>query len=144
MAGHIGRWSCATTGSSVSIDDTILKLPAACPKCSCLKGKIIGASAVCLDCGTARYPVSKETLRFLERIADMFGAPQEIVFRTADAREKIEQQDFMLRNQYASDGRSHYQIITDVFDGVENGGDEAPDDGSGAVEFAGPETEPQT
>jgi hypothetical protein len=121
--------------------DLIVQLPNTC-ECGRLAGKIVptpeptpkrAANAICTDCGEARFPVSEKTVRFLTDIANMFGAPREIIFRTADAAEKIEQQDFRLKTRYARDGRSHYQIFTDVFDGVESGGDETPDD-SGATE----------
>ena len=126
-------------GRSVSTD-LLVKLPSTC-QCGCLTGMLVlsnepipkrAADAICTDCGKARFPVSESTMRLMTRIASMFGAPREIVFRTADAAEKIEQQDFRLKTRYARDGRSHYQIITDVFEGVESGGDEAPDD-SGAT-----------
>jgi hypothetical protein len=63
-------------------------------------------------------------------IADVRRAA-EIVFRTSDARDKIEQQDLLLSNKYASDGRSWHQIITDSMNG------DAPID-SGAVEAIDP------
>jgi hypothetical protein len=114
----------------------LVKLPSTC-ECGCLIGRIEPTKgALCNQCNKARFPVSEETERFLERIAGMFGAPREIVFRTPAALEKIEQQDFQLKNRRARDGRSFYQIISDVFDRIEDGGDEAPD-GSGSAETTG-------
>ena len=121
--------------------DLLVKLPSSC-ECGCLTGQLVAlkepiprraADAICTDCDKARFPVSEPTIRLMTRIVSMFGAPHEIVFRTADAAVKIEQQDFRLKTRYARDGRSHYQIITDVFDGVESGEDDALDD-SGATE----------
>ena len=56
----------------------------------------------------------------LTKVAAMFGAPSEpIVLRAAGLLQKIAEQDFYLKTHYAPDGRSFYQIISDVFDGVD-------------------------
>jgi len=78
--------------------------------------------------------VSEKTRSMLERISQMFGAPAEIVFRSSDARDKVEQQDLLLSNKYAADGRSWHQIITETMNG-----DDASIDGD-AIETV---TEPE-
>jgi hypothetical protein len=117
------------------MSEFVVKLPQACERCRCLTGKIIGAVVVCIECGAHRMPLSERTRSMLERVSQMFGAPVEIVFRTSDARDKIEQQDLLLSNKYARDGRSWHQIITDTM----SAGDDASNDGD-AVEAV---TEPE-
>ena len=95
------------------MSDFVVKLPTPCSNCRCLTGKIVGAEAICAECGQNRMPVSEKTRSVLERVSQMFGAPAEVVFRTSDARDKIEQQDWLLSNKYASDGRSWHQVITE-------------------------------
>jgi hypothetical protein len=96
--------------------DLIVKLPSTCA-CGCLTGKIIASTVICEGCQQVRFPVSELTLRTLTRISQMFGAPTEpIVFRSSDARAKIERQDLLLQNKYGGDGRSFHQIIGDVAD----------------------------
>jgi hypothetical protein len=98
------------------VSNLIVKLPRTCA-CGCLTGKIVANTVVCDGCGQTRFPVSELTLRTLMCISQMFGAPTEpIVFRSSDAREKIERQDMLLQNKYGSDGRSFHQIIGDVVD----------------------------
>ena len=117
--------------------DPAVKLPTPCERCRCLSGKIVGDAVVCAECGTHRMSVSEKTRQFLTRIASMWGAPSEIVFRTSDARDKIEQQDFILSNKYAADGRSWHQVITDTMSGA---GD-APSDGDASEAVNDTETE---
>ena len=112
------------------MSDPVVKLPTPCERCHCLSGKIVGDAVVCAECGTHRMPVSEKTRQFLTRIASMWGAPAEIVFRTSDARDKMDQQDLILSNKYAKDGRSWHQIITDTMNGAD---DDASIDGD-AVE----------
>jgi hypothetical protein len=104
----------------MSHDAIAVRLPSAC-SCGRLTGKIVDAHAVCDGCGQKRFPVSELTLRTLARISQMFGAPAEpIVFRSSDAKARLEQHDLLLKNKYARDGRSFHQVIGDIIDGVGN------------------------
>jgi hypothetical protein len=113
--------------------DLIVTLPSTC-RCGCLKGRIAAGHAICLDCGTKRLPVSEKTTRFLAQVAGIWGAPDEVVLRRPDAAEKIEQQDLYLKTHHVRDGRSFHQVITDVFDRIEDGGETPNDSGEETVD----------
>src|SRR5262249_11944383 len=125
MAGTCSR-SGSMKAPGASMSELVVKLPTPCDRCRSLTGKIVGSMIVCAECSAHRMPVSQKTSSMLERVSRMFGAPAEIVFRTSDARDKIEQQDLILSNKYAKDGRSWHQVITDTMTGADDG---APIDG---------------
>jgi hypothetical protein len=119
-------------------DAIVVKLPWLCD-CGCITGKLAAinnpanpkhaADAICAGCGKRCASVNDTTMRTLASIAEKFGTPVEpVIFRSpGTAMAKIEQQDLYLKTHYARDGRSMYQVITDIFEGV----DEPPSDSDG-------------
>jgi hypothetical protein len=118
-------------------DAIVVKLPWICD-CGCITGKLAAvnnpaspkhaADAICAGCSKRCASVNATTMRTLTSIAEEFGTPVEVVFRSPKtAMAKIEQQDLYLKTHYARDGRSMYQVITDIFEGV----DEPPSDSDG-------------
>lgn len=83
---------------------------------------------MCADCGKHCVSVSDTTMRTLT-------GPTEIIFRSPQsARARIEQQDSFLKTRCGPDGRSWYQIISDVLDGTPPAldiDDEPPSDSDG-------------
>jgi hypothetical protein len=119
-------------------DAIVVKLPWICD-CGCITGKLAAvndpanlkhaADAICAGCGKRCASVNDTTMRTLTSLAEKFGAPIErVIFRSPKSvMAKIEQQDLFLKTHYARDGRSMYQVITDIFEGV----DEPPSDSDG-------------
>jgi hypothetical protein len=120
-----------------SIDAIVVKLPWLCD-CGCITGKLASinnptnpkhaADAICAGCGKRCASVNDMTMRTLTTIIEKFGTPGEVIFRSPKTvMAKIEQQDLFLKNHYVPDGRSMYQVITDILEGV----DEPPIDSDG-------------
>ena len=120
---------------SVSLTDTPVQLPSAC-ECGCLTGKLVTAAGQKYAAETSAQiavssasPLAPQRFRTLAAIGEKFGASEYFVFRNPDSvRAKIERQDLFLRTHYVRDGRSMYQVISDIFDGVV---DEPPIDSDG-------------
>lgn len=119
----------------------IITLPTPC-RCASLAAKVApaqapeaghAADAICIKCNAHRMKVSQETFSTLSKVAQMFGAPREpIVFRASKRLlEKIRQHDLYLQTHYGPDGRSWYQIITDVHNSSIGDDVEPPTDDSG-------------
>jgi hypothetical protein len=109
-------------------------LPTVC-RCGALAGIIADDSVICSSCGAERTSLSPVTQQFLAGIAKHFGDPVEpVVFRRPDAAEQIEQQDLYLKTHHVRDGRSFHQVITDVFDRIEDGGETPNDSGEETVD----------
>lgn len=122
-------------------DELIVKLPKPC-RCTSMTARLVpvlnikaehAADAICTECNARRLKVSEPTMRTLTKVAQMFGTPREpIVFRASKSlMEKIEQQDFYLKTHYVPDGRTMYQVITDIHNDI--GSAESPTD-SGETE----------
>jgi hypothetical protein len=123
-------------------DAIIVKLPWIC-ECGCITSKLASvnnpanpkhaADAICADCGKRCASVNGTTMRTLTSIAEKFGTPVEpVIFRSPKtAMAKIEQQDLFLKTHYARDGRSMYDIITDVLNTPLSIEDEPPSDSDG-------------
>jgi hypothetical protein len=128
--------------ASMSLDAIVVKLPWLC-ECGCITGKLAAVSnpanpkhaadCICAGCGKRCASINDTTMHTLTSIVEKFGTPVEpVIFRSPHtAMAKIEQQDLYLKTHYARDGRSMYDIITDVLSTPLSVEDEPPSDSDG-------------